>query len=421
MDATKASRISIDRMLRGNRSRMRFRCPREDRFFVMEQRQVRYKQRNAKVVTIQETTQEIEINEQALLKHVYEILHMTITHEIKTPLNAIILTTQQLCYTSLTKRQAKLLQINLVSAKQMLCLVNDLIDLYLIQKERFQAVNTPVNLLSSLRDMINIVSLQALEKRIPIEVEIDDYVPKVLVFDELRIRSVVQNLVMNAIKFTNQDGQININCFYDKSSSELQISVQDNGIGLSDEVKKRLFTMFKALTIRSNQTNRDDEESNLGDKQTSGPGLGLTFCKSMIERLGGRIWYDPEVKVGTIFHIKFPARAVTEEEVKSQVFGEKSTESILIEKLQRLQMRSDQNKKMRDGGRDTLNRTANNLVKSSNRTNSTLYDISSQERTARGNSQVSPEPLSKQRSVSSSLAPVNSSAQETVKDPQPKA
>ena len=179
--------------------------------------------------------------------------------------------------------------------------------------------------------------------------------------------------------------------------------------------------MFKALTIRSNQTNRDDEESNLGDKQTSGPGLGLTFCKSMIERLGGRIWYDPEVKVGTIFHIKFPARAVTEEEVKSQVFGEKSTESILIEKLQRLQMRSDQNKRMRDGGRDTLNRTANNLVKSSNRTHSTLYDISSQERTARGNTQVSPEPLSKQRSASSSLAPVNSSAQETVKEPQPKA
>jgi len=81
---------------------------------------------------VQETTQEIAINENRLLGHIYEILHTTITHEIKTPLNAILLTTQQLCRTYLTSQQAKLLQINLVSAKQMLGLVNDLVDMYLI-------------------------------------------------------------------------------------------------------------------------------------------------------------------------------------------------------------------------------------------------------------------------------------------------
>ena len=110
-------------------------------------------------MVIQETTQEIEINEKKLLSHIYEILHTTITHEIKTPLNAIILTTQQLCRTSLTSKQAKLLQINLVSAKQMLGLVNDLIDLYLIKNGKFQQKPVPVSLPISINDLFNIVSL----------------------------------------------------------------------------------------------------------------------------------------------------------------------------------------------------------------------------------------------------------------------
>lgn len=115
---------------------------------------------------VQETTQEIEINENKLLGHIYEILHTTITHEIKTPLNAIILTTQQLCYTHLTAKQAKLLQINLVSAKLMLCLVNDLIDLYLIKSGTFRVKPVPANLNCSIKDIYNIVSLQAQEKNV---------------------------------------------------------------------------------------------------------------------------------------------------------------------------------------------------------------------------------------------------------------
>ena len=104
----------------------------ENRYFQVEAKHCRFKQRDAKIVVVQETTQEIEINETLLLSHIYELLHTTITHEIKTPLNAILLTTHQLCKTYLTKQQAKLCQINLVSAKQMLGLVNDLVDLYLI-------------------------------------------------------------------------------------------------------------------------------------------------------------------------------------------------------------------------------------------------------------------------------------------------
>ena len=62
---------------------------------------------------------------------------------------------------------------------------------------------------------------------------------------------------MNAIKFTYQDGKIAIICKYDHDESQLQISVQDNGIGLSEEVKTRIFSMFKALTLRSNKGGKE--------------------------------------------------------------------------------------------------------------------------------------------------------------------
>ena len=99
------------------------------------------------------------------------------------------------------------------------------------------------------------------------------------------------------------------------------MNVQDNGIGLSEEVKTRIFSMFKALTLRSNKGGKEGGlyggvEDN--SKQTSGPGLGLSFCKSMVERLGGRIWYDNDVKVGATFHIKFPAKIAQAEDANIQ-------------------------------------------------------------------------------------------------------
>ena len=80
-----------------------------------------------------------------------------------------------------------------------------------------------------------------------------------------------------------------------------------------------------------------NQQQYLGKQQrptnTNGPGLGLTFCKSMIEALGGQIWFDSVPNKGTTFYIKFPVKTATEEESLNQKVAQKSTESILIEKL----------------------------------------------------------------------------------------
>ena len=77
------------------------------------------------------------------------------------------------------------------------------------------------------------------------------------------------------------------------------------------------------------------------ENKTNGPGLGLTFCKSMIECLGGKIWFNSVINEGTTFYIKFPVRIATKTDLDSQQIAMKSTESALIEKLDRLQKRAD--------------------------------------------------------------------------------
>ena len=92
---------------------------------------------------------------------------------------------------------------NLVSAKLMLCLVNDLIDLYLIKSGTFRVKLVPANLQCSIKDIYNIISLQAQEKNVQVDIQLNDLITKeVLLFDDLRIRSIIQNLIMNAIKFS---------------------------------------------------------------------------------------------------------------------------------------------------------------------------------------------------------------------------
>ena len=127
------------------------------------------------------------------------------------------------------------------------------------------------------------VSLQAQEKNVQVDIQLNDLITKeVLLFDDLRIRSIIQNLIMNAIKFSRQGGKIELKAKFTGSKREqITLSVQDNGIGMTDEIKESVFTMFRNITRRPNEL--DDNSSN----NTRGPGLGLTYCKSMIERLGG--------------------------------------------------------------------------------------------------------------------------------------
>ena len=216
----------------------------------------------------------------------------------------------------------------------MLMLVNDLVDLYLIQNDQFVERPMPVNLSTCLLDVFNIVSLQAQEKSIDVDISVEEQVKEeVLVFDDQRITSIVLNLVMNAIKFSPEGGRIRIEACFEAATSMLKLSVADTGIGMSDEVKKSLFTMFRSITRNTSQL---DAKNKRGKDNTSGAGLGLTFCRTMIERLGGTISLESEVSKGSTFVIKFPVKVLAYEDLQGEQVREKSIETVLIGKLQRL-------------------------------------------------------------------------------------
>ena len=113
---------------------------------------------------------------------------------------------------------------------------------------------------------------------------------------------------------------------------------------MTDEIKESVFTMFRNITRRPNELD-EDLSSNL-QAQTRGAGLGLTFCKQMIERLGGSIRFESEHNKGSTFYLKFPIKIASKADLKgNQTVSEKSIESILIEKLDRLRMRARENKR----------------------------------------------------------------------------
>lgn len=115
-------------------------------------------------------------------------------------------------------------------------------------------------------------------------------------------------------------------------SGEVFLSVADTGFGMSDEVKDSLFTMFRSITKKALDL---DSKTKVGNNR-SGVGLGLTFCKSMIVRLGGDIRFDSILNQGSTFYIKFPVKVATAEELEGKSVREKSIETVLIGKLQRL-------------------------------------------------------------------------------------
>jgi len=109
--------------------------------------------------------------------------------------------------------------------------------------------------------------------------------------DRDMIKTIFRNLVSNAIKFTNNDGVININA--EQTQSNITISVTDNGIGIASDNLVKLFDISDVLTTK-------------GTAGETGTGLGLLLCKEFVEKHGGKIWVESEVGKGSDFKFKLP-------------------------------------------------------------------------------------------------------------------
>ena len=200
------------------------------------------------------------------------------SHEIRTPLNGIIGFTNLLQKGELSPRQQDYLGTISQSADSLLGIINEILDFSKIEAGKLVLESIPFNLRDLLQDTLTLLAPAAHAKDLELLSLIYRDTPLSLVGDPMRIKQVLTNLASNAIKFT-QEGTIIARAMLEDESADrvqLRISVQDTGVGLSDEDQRALFQAFS-------------QADNSLSRQAGGTGLGLVISKRLIEQMGGEI------------------------------------------------------------------------------------------------------------------------------------
>jgi signal transduction histidine kinase len=223
----------------------------------------------------------------------------TMSHELRTPMNAIIGFSQVLLRESkgdINTQQRTMVDRILLNSKNLLCLVNDILDLSRIEAGRLELKPEPCDLLQLVEATVAQLRALAEEKNLQIRVESD--LPHSRAFnDSMRIRQILVNLISNAIKFTNE-GEILIK-ICEPLVDRIALIVQDPGIGIAACDLENIFEVFQQV----------DQTIN---RQYSGTGLGLAITRSLVEMMGGDIGVESQLGRGSTFTINIPRYVQTE-------------------------------------------------------------------------------------------------------------
>lgn len=200
------------------------------------------------------------------------------SHEIRTPMNAITGFLEMLSETRLDEEQADYLKEIKSATDSLLFLINDILDYSKIEAGKMSLESIPFNLHLLLEDSVSLFTAAALEKGTEIMTHITDGVPAGVKGDPVRLRQVLNNVIGNAVKFTEK-GEVTVKASvisFNDNKVSLQFDVKDTGIGISDEVKSKLFEVF---------TQADASTT----RKYGGTGLGLAISKRILDMVGGRI------------------------------------------------------------------------------------------------------------------------------------
>ena len=217
------------------------------------------------------------------------------SHDIRTPMNAIV-GMAQIAKNNIDDKDEVLRAIDKInySSKQLLGLINDILDMSKIESGKMKIVNELSSINDIVKSVINIMKPQMDSKSQTFNVVISDIYYENIYCDSLRINQVLLNLLSNSYKFTSNNGQIELKIYQEKTDNNKYIKthfiVKDNGIGMSDEFKKNIFNAFE----------REDSKRVY---KTEGTGLGLTITKYIVDCMKGLIDVDSELGKGTTIHI----------------------------------------------------------------------------------------------------------------------
>ncbi|RKH68755.1 PAS domain-containing hybrid sensor histidine kinase/response regulator [Corallococcus llansteffanensis] len=214
----------------------------------------------------------------------------TLSHEIRNPLNAITAATRLLGMTTLTDKQVKYLRILGSSSSNLLAMVNDILDWSKIEAGKLTLEQREFDPRELISGIVNGQAARAEEKKLLLQVELDEQLPSCLVGDPVKLGQILTNLVSNALKFTEKGG-VTVSVVVrsrDGDACDLGFQVSDTGIGISQD---RIAAIFEEYT----QANYD-----IGMKY-GGTGLGLSISRKLLELHGSKMVVASEVGKGTRF------------------------------------------------------------------------------------------------------------------------